>query len=65
MNDEMVVYMSEEQAALFILFQKHYDNIAYLLSQGVFGFGPGNIVLAFDPEGRIKTIKKETFVYRK
>lgn len=62
---EVVTFLSKEQAALFILFQQHYDNIAYLLSKQVFDTAPGNIVLSFDNFGRIKSIKKETFEYRK
>lgn len=67
MNEDatVVTYLTSEQAALFLLFQEHYDNIAYLLSARVFDVAPCNIVLAIDPTGRVKSIKKETFEYRK
>lgn len=67
MNEDadIVTYLTSEQAALFILFQQHYDNISYLLSARIFDVIPGNVILHIDDTGRIKSIKKETFEYRK
>lgn len=58
------VYLTKEQAALFILFQGHYDNIAFCIAEGVFDMTGGNAVLSFDPNGKLQTIKKEVFSHR-
>lgn len=64
-QEEIITFLTPEQAALFILFQQHYDNISYLLSQKVFDVIPGNVILHIDDTGRVKSIKKETFEFRK
>lgn len=62
--ESITVFMTPEQAALFVLFQEHYDNIAYLLSQRVFDLPSSNFSVHLDQDSRIKSIKKELFIYR-
>lgn len=64
LTDKTIVYLTPEQTALFILFQQHYDNIGFLMSKEVFNMKAGNVILSFDPTGKIKSIKKEIFEYR-
>ncbi len=64
MDDKTIVYMTPEQVALFILFQKHYDSISYLISQEVFELKDSNAVIHFDHDGYIKSLKKESFFHR-
>ena len=59
------VLMTDEECALFILFQKHYDNIAYLISQGVFDIKEGNAKLSFNQNGECLSIEKQLFNHRK
>jgi len=48
--------LTDEQAALFILFQQNYDNFAFLLSQGVFDTRQGSVQLNFSREGLIHSL---------
>lgn len=64
MEDTQIVYLTKEQIALFILFQKYYDSVSYLISQSVFDLKDANAVIHFDYDGYIKSIKKETFSHR-
>ncbi len=63
-TNEVPVYLTPEQAALFILFQENYDNIGFLISKRVFEMKGGNVTLSFDPNGKITSIKKEIFERR-
>ncbi len=62
--ENVTVFMTPEEAALFVLFQQHYDNIAYLLSERVFDLPNSSFDVHLDHEGRIKTLKKQLFLYR-
>lgn len=64
LDNTTIVYLTPEQVALFILFQEHYNNIAFLLSKDVFKLKNSNVILSFDSNSQIKTIKKEIFEYR-
>ena len=52
------VDLTDEQAALFILFQKHYDAIGMLVGCHVFDIKNGAASLYFRG-GKLKTIKRE------
>ena len=52
------VELDDEQAALFILFQKHYDAIGMLMACNVFSIKNGAASLYFRG-GKLKTIKRE------
>ena len=52
------VDLTDEQAALFILFQKHYDAIGMLMACNVFSIKNGAASLYFRG-GKLKTIKRE------
>lgn len=52
------VLMTEEDARLFLLFQKHYLFIAQLEKIKAFDIRNGNIKIHFDYEGAIRTIDK-------
>lgn len=57
------VDLTEEQAALFVLFQGHYDKIAFCIAEGVFDLRNANATLNFAKNGDLKSIKKETYTY--
>lgn len=58
-----MVFLSDEQAALFILFMKHYDSFGLMIQSGVFDIVNGNAILSFDGQAKLKTIKRELFTY--
>ena len=41
------------------------DALAFMVRAGVFDVRGGNAILSFDPQGALKSIKKEVFVYNK
>ncbi len=58
------VQLTDEQAALFILFMKHYDSIGFMMKNEVFDIKQGSATLNFDREGAILSIDKHLFAYR-
>lgn len=65
MHDLIKIELTKEQAALFVLFQGHYDKIGFCIAEGVFDMAGGSATLNFAPNGELKSIKKETFAYNK
>ncbi len=39
------------------------DALAFMVRAGTFDMKGGNVILSFDPQGKLKSIKKEIFVY--
>lgn len=64
LDERIPVFLTKEEAALFVLFQQNYDSIAFLISQNVFDIRNGNAILSFTQDGQLKSIKKELFCYR-
>ena len=62
-SDKTMVWLTREQAALFILFQGSYDKIGFMFKEGVFDIHQGSATLNFDKSGNLKSIKKELFSY--
>lgn len=56
--------MTAEEAALFVIFQKNYDSIAFMIAQGVFDIKQGSATLSFDSEGTLLAIEKKSVVHR-
>ena len=63
-TDLIDIKMTKEQAALFSLFQGHWDNISFCIAEGVFDLRGASATLNFAPNGHLKSIKKETFIHR-
>lgn len=57
------IFLTDEQCALFILFQKHYPNIGVLISQGIFDMKQGAVTLHFNQSGDINSIEKRTVTH--
>ncbi len=62
-DNKIMVWLTEEQAALFILFQGHFDSIGLMMQAGVFDIEGGAAILNFDGSGALKSIKKEIYTY--
>lgn len=60
---EVAVYMPDEQATQFLLFQEHYDKIAILVKSGAFNVRNGSVVLHFSPEGELKAVNRADYLY--
>lgn len=52
----IAIYLSPEESASFLLFQKHYVAFKMLESVGAFNIRTGSVRIDFDKEGQIKGI---------
>ena len=59
----VAIYVTDEEAKRFVMFQKHYAIIGLLDSVGAFDIKSGSIKLNFNDKGMISTIEKNE-VYR-
>lgn len=59
------VFIPDEDAKRFLLFQKHYDVFNLLLERGVFDQKNCAISLHFDKFGVLQTIQRADFLYSK
>ena len=57
-NNAVLVTLSEEDAKLFVQFQKHYAFIKMLEDIKAFNLRDGNIKIHFNHLGEVKTIDK-------
>lgn len=64
MND-IALYIPNEEAKKFILFQEYYDNFSILVDSGVFMQKNGAVTLHFDANGTIQTIQRADVLYSK
>lgn len=56
------VYLTNEEANLFVKFQRHHNLIAYMENVKAFGMRNGSVTIHFNSLGEIKSIeKKEMF----
>lgn len=65
MTEPITVLMTKEEGALFVLFQKHFDSVAYMISEGVFDIKLGSATLNFDSDGFLLSIEKRAVKHRK
>ena len=62
-NKEITVYLDDQQAKMFVLFQEQYENIALMLKSKVFEQKGATITLNFDTLGKIKNIKRSDVLH--
>lgn len=62
---EVAVYLPDEDAQKWLLFQEHYDLFNLLLNKGVFNQKNAAISLHFDQFGNLSTIQRSDFLYSK
>lgn len=60
---EVAVYMPDEEAKMFLLFQQHYPAISILLKSGALDVRNGSVVLHFSPEGELKAVNRADYLY--
>lgn len=60
---EVAVYLPDEQAKMFLLFQEHYDKVSVLLKSGAFSVKNGSVVMHFDQDGSLKAVNRADYLY--
>ncbi len=55
---KIALFVPDEEAKKFILFQKHYAVFSVLLEQGVFDSKSSSVTLHFDQSGELGAIDK-------
>lgn len=63
MSDPIAIYVPDEEAKKFLLFQEHYDEFCLLLESGVFDVRNGSVTLHMDKQGSIKAINRLDVLY--
>lgn len=59
------IELSEQDARLFMEFQKNYDTFSTLVQSGAFNIRNGSAVINFDKEGVIREINLHIVGYKK
>lgn len=62
---EVAVYMADQDAQKFMLFQQYYDLFSLLLDRGVFNQSNCAISLHFDKNGDLQVIQRADYLYSK
>jgi hypothetical protein len=65
MNNEITIFLTEEEATKFVLFQKHYSDFMLMIEKGVFDQKNATIMLDYDSNGVLQTIRRNDFMYSK
>jgi hypothetical protein len=63
--NKIAIYVPDEEAKKFLLFQQYYDIFNFMLVSGAFEVKKGSVTLNFSDIGRISSIEKKEFVYPK
>lgn len=62
---EVAVYMPDEQAKKFLLFQEYYDLFKVMIDSGVFMIRNGEAVLHFDENGTLQVVDRNDHIYHR
>ena len=62
-NEQITIYLTEPDAAKFLLFQKYYAEFMLMVEKGVFDQKNCAISLHFDHLGILQTIQRADFLY--
>jgi len=60
---DIPIYVADEEAAKFLLFQQHYDVFCLLLEAHVFDVRNGSVTMHMDNDGAIKAINRLDVLY--
>ena len=64
MAEKIAIYIPDDEAARFLLFQKHYDAFNLLFEHGVFDVKNGTIELNFNKNGVLSSINVRKTLYK-
>lgn len=59
----IAIYIPDEEAKKFLLFQEYYDLFATMLEHGAFTVKNGSVTLHFDKQGKLKAINRADILY--
>lgn len=63
MENKIPIYIADEDAQKFMLFQKHYDIFTILIDKKVFETKNGSVSLNFDRYGVLQSVQRADFLY--
>ncbi len=63
METKIAIYIPDEEAKKFLIFQQYYDLFNLLLSQKVFEQKGATITLHFDKHGVLRSINRQDILY--
>lgn len=63
MDNKIPIYVLDEDAKKFLLFQQYYDIFCTMIDNGVFATKNGSVSLHFDNNGTLQTIQRQDFLY--
>lgn len=63
--ETIAVYIPDEDANKFLLFQQHFEPFSIMLDSGVFEIKNGSAVLHFDSNGTLQAINRADIIYSK
>lgn len=62
-NINIAIYLPDEEAKKFLLFQQYHDVFLILLQSGVFDIRNGSVALHFDQFGSLNLIQRADTLY--
>lgn len=62
---KIAVYIPDEDAEKFLLFQRYYGTFSIMLDSGVFEIKNGSAALHFDKNGNLLAINRADILYSK
>lgn len=63
MNKDITIFLTEEEAKKFVLFQKHFNDFMLLVDKQVFDQKNCAVTMHFDQFGTLQTIQRADFLY--
>jgi len=61
--DKIPIYIADDEAVKFLLFQEYYETFMVLINSRVFDVRNGSVTLNFDKNGTLKTINRSDILY--
>ncbi len=62
-DQKIAIYIPDEEAKKFLLFQQHYELFTLLLDKKVFEQKNASVILNFDHLGDLQTIERNDFLW--
>lgn len=61
--EQIAVYIPDEEAAKFLLFQEHFEPFSIMLDANLFTIRNGSATLHFDSSGTLQAINRSDVLY--
>lgn len=63
MSEKIAIYVPDEDAKKFLLFQEHFNAFNLMVKHGVFDVRNGSVTMHFDKTGDVKAINRSDVLY--